>query len=57
MYAQLTSWDNLLLAYRRASKGKRGQPGVAAFEYRLEEHVLALQASLRARTFPTMGRN
>jgi hypothetical protein len=29
MYAQLTSWDNLLLAYRRASKGKRSQPAVA----------------------------
>ena len=51
MYAQLTSWDNLLLAYRRASKGKRSQPGVAAFEYRLEEHLLALQKALRTHTY------
>jgi len=51
MYAQLTSWNNLLLAYRRASAGKRGQPTVAAFEYRLEEQLLALQHSLRTRTY------
>ena len=50
MYAQLTSWDNLLLAYRRASKGKRDQPAVAAFEYRLEDHLLALQDALRTHT-------
>ncbi len=51
MYAQLTSWDNLLLAYRRASKGKRSQPVVAAFEYRLEDHLLALQDALRTHTY------
>jgi RNA-directed DNA polymerase len=51
MYTHLTSWDNLLLAYRHASKGKRNQPAVAAFEYRLEDHLLALQASLRDRTY------
>lgn len=34
MYTQLCSWDNLLLAYRRAGKGKRRCPSVAAFEYR-----------------------
>jgi RNA-directed DNA polymerase len=51
MYAELTSWDNLLLAYRRASKGKRSHPGVAAFEYRLEDHLLALQEALRTHTY------
>lgn len=51
MYAQLTSWDNLLLAYRLASKGKRCQATVAAFEYRLEDHLLGLQASLRMHTY------
>ena len=49
--AQLTSWDNLLLAYRRASKGKRKYPEVAAFEHRLEDHLLVLQAQLRDRTY------
>jgi RNA-directed DNA polymerase len=51
MYAQLCSWDNLLLAYCRASKGKRGHPSVAAFEYRLEDNLLQLQRELQARTY------
>ena len=55
MYQQLTSWDNLLLAYRKAAKGKRGQPNVAAFEHRLEEHLLDLQRELRAETYQPGG--
>ncbi|NOZ28401.1 MAG: RNA-dependent DNA polymerase [Chloroflexi bacterium] len=51
MYADLISWDNLLLAYRRAAKGKRGHPNVAAFEYRLEENLLRLQEELSAFTY------
>ena len=46
MYTQLCSWENLLLAYRKASKGKRGQPNVAAFEHLLEEYLLRLQEEL-----------
>ena len=45
MYRYLTSWSNLLLAYHKASKGKRGHPNVAAFEYRLEDNLLHLQAA------------
>jgi len=48
MYRRLCSWDNLQLAYRKASKGKRGQPNVAAFEHRLEDNLLRLQAELLA---------
>jgi RNA-directed DNA polymerase len=51
MYAQLCSWDNLLLAYRRASKGKRGHPSVAAFEYRLEDNLLQLRRELWDKTY------
>ena len=47
MYAELYSWENLLLAYQKASKGKRGHPNVAAFEYRLEDHLIQLQQELR----------
>jgi RNA-directed DNA polymerase len=47
MYDQLCSWDNLLLAYRRASRGKRGHPNVAAFEYALEDNLLKLQTELQ----------
>ena len=51
MYSQLYSWDNLLLAYRKASKGKRGHSNVAEFEYRLEDHLLQLQRELQDRTY------
>jgi retron-type reverse transcriptase len=51
VYAQICSWDNLLLAYRRASKGKRGKPNIAGFEHRLEDNLLELQGELEARTY------
>ncbi len=51
MYAHLYSWDNLILAYRKASKGKRGNPNVAAFEYRLEDNLLQLQLELQEKTY------
>lgn len=51
MYVQLGSWKNLLLAFHRAAKGKRGRPNVAAFEYRLEENLWELQEELRTRTY------
>ncbi len=51
MYQQLTEWDNLLWAYRKASKGKRGHPNVAAFEFWLEDNLLQLQSELRHFTY------
>lgn len=51
MYDQLISWQNLLLAYRKASKGKRGGANVAAFEHRLEENLIWLQYELRAQRY------
>src|SRR3990172_6783040 len=51
MYQQLFSWENLLLAYRKASKGKRGQANVAEFEYRLENNLLQLQRELREKIY------
>jgi retron-type reverse transcriptase len=51
VYAEICSWDNLLLAYRLASKGKRGHPNVAAFEYRLEDNLIRLQAELQTRAY------
>ncbi|MEW6241233.1 MAG: hypothetical protein AB1564_10545 [Chloroflexota bacterium] len=51
MYSELCSWDNLLLAYRKASRGKRGHPNVAAFEYRLEDNLLQLQRELKEKTY------
>jgi retron-type reverse transcriptase len=51
MYADIYSWDNLRWAYRRAAKGKRGHPTVAAFEHRLEDNLLALQRELHDQTY------
>jgi retron-type reverse transcriptase len=51
LYAQLCSWDNLLLAYRKAAKGKRGLSPAAAFEYHLEDNLIALQKELTSRTY------
>lgn len=51
MFTQLTTWDNLLLAYRKASLHKRGHANVAAFEHDLEENLLTLQQELRSRTY------
>jgi retron-type reverse transcriptase len=55
MFAELTSWENLLLAYRRAARGKRGQANVAAFEHRLEENLLALQSELISGSYQPGG--
>ena len=42
------SWENLLLAWQKASRGKRGKGEVATFEYRLEENLLALQHAFQS---------
>ena len=51
MFDQLTSWANLLLAFRKAARGKRGQANVAAFEYHLEDELSDLRRRLRDRTY------
>jgi len=55
MYPHIISWENLLLAYHKAAKGKRGQANVAAFEHRLEDNLLALQTELRTQTYRPGG--
>ena len=47
----LTDWENLWLAYRKAAKGKRGKPAVAAFEHRLEDNLHLLQEELIAQAY------
>ena len=37
LYPQIISFENLYLAFRKARKGKRGRPEVAAIELDLEE--------------------
>lgn len=46
LYEQLTSFENLYLAYRRARRGKRKVFSVADFELTLETNLLRLQEEL-----------
>lgn len=47
LWPQVTSFENLLLAFRKAARGKRAKATVAAFEYNLEAELFMLQAELR----------
>lgn len=51
LYPQVYDWDNLLLAWRKARKGKRRRPPAALFEENVGEHLLAIQAELQAKTY------
>jgi hypothetical protein len=51
LYDRLSDWDNLLSAFRDASRGKRGHASVAAFEHDLETGLFDLQAELRTFTY------
>lgn len=44
--ADIHTWDNLYLAYRKAAKGKRSRRAAAAFEYHLEDNLIDLQDDL-----------
>ena len=47
LWPQVTSFENLWEAFRRARAGKRLRPDVAAFELDLERNLLGLQRELR----------
>ena len=47
LYDSIASFPALLEAARRAARGKRGKPGVAAFLANLEKEILRLERELR----------
>ena len=47
MWPRLVSFDNLLSAYRKARRGKRGSLGVAEFGLHLERELFQLQRELQ----------
>ena len=47
LWETVTSFENLLLAFRKARRGKRRRPPVADFELEMEKQLLALQRELR----------
>jgi RNA-directed DNA polymerase len=51
LYGQICTWENLYLAWRKASKGKRGREPAARLEYRLEDNLLQLQQELQDKRY------
>jgi len=51
LYRQVYAFENLYIAFRRARRGKRDRPAVAAFEFDLERNLLRLQEEVRAQTY------
>lgn len=45
-FTRLCNWENLLAAWRKAAKGKRGLAPAASFEYQLADRLLKLQQEL-----------
>lgn len=48
LYPRICAFENLELAFRKARRGKRGRPDVAAFEVDMDLELLALQEELVA---------
>ena len=46
LFPKIVRFDNLLLAFRKAAKGKRDYPAVARFEFHLEQALFYLQDQL-----------
>jgi len=55
LWGELTSFENLLLAYKKAAKGKRSQPEVADFENNRERYLFELQKRLLNKTYCPAG--
>ena len=51
IYSRIHEFDNLLLASRKARKGKRFSAGCRAFEMDMEKNLLELQRELRERRY------
>jgi retron-type reverse transcriptase len=51
LFGKITEWDNLLLAARKATLGRRFEASVARFNFRLESELLCLQQELKTKTY------
>lgn len=51
LFPQICSFENLLLAARKARRGKRYKASTARFELELEKELLCLQEELREKTW------
>jgi RNA-directed DNA polymerase len=55
IYEDIYSWNNLVSAFKKARKSKRGKDEVAEFEYNLEKELLDIQEALLRGTFHFSG--
>jgi retron-type reverse transcriptase len=51
LFPRVVAWENLLLAYRKASRGKRGRSPAASFEFQVADRLLELQDELVTDTY------
>jgi retron-type reverse transcriptase len=51
LYPRICEFAHLYGAYRRARKGKRDRVAVGAFEFDLEQNLLALRRGLRKQSY------
>ena len=51
LYPQVHDWDNLMRAWRKARKGKRGRAPAASFEMNAGENLLAIQTDLQMKRY------
>jgi retron-type reverse transcriptase len=51
LWPQILAFDNLLLAARKAQRGKRFRPNVLEFNHNLEANLLQLQQELETHTY------
>ncbi|MEP7342188.1 MAG: RNA-directed DNA polymerase [Acidobacteriota bacterium] len=51
LWPQVTAWENLVLAAKKAQRGKRYRDNVLEFNYSLEDELLTLQEELSNHTY------
>lgn len=51
MFAAITDWGNLWLAYQRAARRKRRTGSAAAFEHQVADRLIALQGELQSKAY------
>jgi hypothetical protein len=51
LYPEITSFENLESAWRKARKGKRGKLSAAQFEFNVEGELLCLQRDLQNKSW------
>ncbi len=54
LYEKIAAFDNLLLAAKKAMKGKKRKRGAAAFYFRLENELLSIESDLLAGSYSAL---